>query len=371
MPVLPDYAHTEETPSEKSGEQTLVRRGATFGCLLPLSGKYRVIGEKALRGVLASAKSATPGLEYRIIVKDIGDDKKKLRDALRSLTQIEDLSFIVGPVPSKFIGDLSAEVNLRKIPAVVFPITEDETHGGPYLIKFYYPLEDQIRVLSRYAAGELGVKTFGVLYPKTRLGKELKELFSESVVRAGGKVTYAGSYAPESRDISGEIQWISSINPNAIFIADGASSSAELISKLKRNGKLRDVLFIGPSTWNSPIFLDLIGDEIDGFVYRAIFTDIFFFGDSEWREFARAFESEFEVGPGLFEYQFYKAVKLVLTVPVEGDRNGKAIMDSLGGLKNDPSYEIKRDKSGSLQVSPRFRILSVSDGELIDIMKVK
>lgn len=370
-PLLTDYAHPEDIAPEKSEEQRLTKRIVTFGCLLPLSGKYRVIGEKALRGVLAAAKSGTPGFEYQIIVKDIGDGEKKLRSALRSLTEITDLSFIVGPIPGKFIGAVSAQIDLRKIPTVVFPVSEDEATGGPYLIKFYYPVEKQVEVLSRYAVKELGVRTFGVLYPKTELGEKLKESFSESVSRAGGEITYTGSYSPGSRDISGEIQWITSINPNAIFIPDGASSSAELISKLKRSGKLRDVLFIGPNTWNSRVFLDLIGGEIDGFVYRAIFTDIFFFGDSEWREFTRVFESEFEETPGLFEFQFYNAVKLILTLPSAGAGNGKAMMESLQGLKNDSSYEIKREKNGSLRISPRYRVLSVSDGELIDIMKVK
>ena len=27
----------------------------TFGCLLPLSGKYKIVGEKALRGILTAA----------------------------------------------------------------------------------------------------------------------------------------------------------------------------------------------------------------------------------------------------------------------------------------------------------------------------
>lgn len=370
-PFLAGYAHPDRIAPEKSEKQTFATRIVTFGCLLPLSGKYRVIGEKALRGVLAAANSGTPGFEYQIIVKDIGDGDKKLRSALASLTEVKDLSFVVGPIPGKFIGEVSDEVNIREIPTVVFPVSEDEGTGGPYLIRFYYPVEEQIEVLSRYAVKELGIRTFGVLYPKTQLGEKLKDTFAESARGAGGEITYSGSYNPESRDIAGEVEWITSIKPDAIFIPDGASSSAEIISKLKRSAELRDVLFIGPSTWNSRVFLNLIGREIDGFVYRAIFTDMFFFGDGEWREFSRIFESEFKETPGLFEFQFYKAVKLMLTLQGTEALNGKEMMDSLQRLKDDSSYEIQREKSGSLRVSPRFRILSVSDGELIDIMKVK
>jgi len=46
-------------------------------------------------------------------------------------------------------------------------------------------------------------------------------------------------------------------------------------------------------------------------------------------------------------------------------------MKSLSKLQNDDSFDVKKEKSGSLRISPRYRILSVSDGKLIDIMKVR
>ena len=140
----------------------------TFGCLLPLSGKYKIVGEKALSGILTAAESMAVGNRYRIVVKDIGDSEATLKRALRGLTEIEDVSFIVGPIPSKFISSVSPLVNSKKIPTVVFPISEDESAGGPYIIKFYYPLEEQARVLAAYAVKELGVRSFAYFIPTHR-----------------------------------------------------------------------------------------------------------------------------------------------------------------------------------------------------------
>ncbi len=371
LTALPGFAQPDGQIHDRDTGNADPNKVLTFGCLLPLTGEYRLLGEKALNGILAGADSAPPGIEYRVIVKDIGDSDGRLATALDELLQIPDLSFIVGPIPSKFIHTVNSRVNSERVPTVVFPITEDESAGGPYIIKFYYPLEEQVRVLSRYAARELGVRTFGVLCPKTPLGKRMKELFSADVAEYGGRLVYEGSYDPESRDISKEAGWISSVRPEAIFIPDGAASSAELILRLKRDGKLRDVLFLGPSTWNSPVFLDLIGHEIDGFVYRAVFTDNFFYGDRDWEEFSKVMEGKFQEKPDFFEYQNYRAVKLMLSLERGGDPGKKAIADALNSLNSDPVYGIRRDKSGSFQISPRYRILSVSDGELIDIMEVK
>lgn len=194
------------------------------------------------------------------MVKDIGDSAKGLKTALEELLRTPCLTFIVGLIPSKFIGSASTRVNSERIPSLVFPISEDENTGGPYFIKFYYPLEERAKVISRYVARELGLRTFAVLYPKTELGIRMKKVFASGVKEYGGRLVYEGSYDPESRDIYGELDCITSIEPEAIFIPDGAAESAELIMRLKRGGKIRDVLFLGLSTLNSPPVFETHGE---------------------------------------------------------------------------------------------------------------
>ena len=369
LTAFPPGVHAQVKP-DAGNEESASRKVVTFGCLLPLTGKYRILGEKALKGVLAAAESGHSGIQYRVVVKDIGDSDKRLAASLDELLNTPGLSFIVGPVPSKFIQAVSPKVNSKRVPALVFPVSENEASGGPYIIKYYYPLEEQVRVLSGYAARGLGIRRFAILYPRTALGARMKGLFASGVAESGGKLVYEGSYDPGSRDISGELGWISSAAPEAVFIPDGAASSAELILRLKREGKLRDVLFLGPSTWNSPLFLDLIGQEIDGFVYRAVFTDVFYYGDGDWDEYSRLTEGKFNEKPDIFGYQVYRALKLILSLNPESG-GGAVITDGLGSLRNNPYYDIEIDGGGSYRVSPRYRILSVSDGELIDIINVR
>lgn len=369
LTAFPPGAHAQVKPGA-GNDESAPKKVITFGCLLPLTGKYRVLGEKALKGVLAAADSGHPGIQYRVVVKDIGDSEKRLAVSLDELLNTPGLAFIVGPVPSKFIHAVSPRVNQKRVPALVFPVSENEASGGPYIIKYYYPLEEQVRVLSGYAARSLGIRRFAILYPRTALGARMKELFASDVAESGGKLVYEGSYDPGSRDISGELGWISSAAPEAVFIPDGAASSAELILRLKREGKLRDVLFLGPSTWNGPLFMDLIGREIDGFVYRAVFTDVFYYGDADWNEYSSLSEGKFNEKPDIFGYQVYRALKLILSLNPESG-GGTVITDGLDSLRNNPYFDIEKDRGGSYRVSPRYRILSVSDGELIDIINVR
>jgi len=368
--VMTNFVFIPEISAEAENASPLIYSSKTFGCLLPLSGKYKIIGDKALRGILTAAESMPGGGEYRIVVKDIGDSEAKLRSALISLAKIEGLSFIIGPLPSKFIPIVSPKVNNEKIPTVVFPISDNESSGGPYIIKFYYPVEEQARVLASYAVKELGVSSYAVLYPDTSLGKRMKDEFIKSLRASGGNTVYEGSYDSKERDIEEEVMWIASERPEGVFIAGGSSASAEIILQLKKKGGLSDILFLGPSTWNGSLFLDLAGKEIDGFVYRAIYTDFFYFGGDEWGSFLNLFERKFDKAPSFLEYQSYLATRLILSVD-SNESSDKGLIQKLTALRNDPGYIVKKERNGSLQVSPRYLILSVAEGELSEITRVR
>ena len=341
------------------------------GCLLPLSGKYADVGERALKGILTAAgRGPSPG-GYRLIVKDVGSEGQNLRPALAELLAVPGLSFVIGPIPSSYASSAVELASRAKVPMIIFPASEIESRGGPYVVEFFYPLEEQTKVLSSYAAHDLGAHTFGILYPETKSGRELAALFKKAATGSGGKIVYEKGYPPGETDLPGETEWIASIKPDAIFIPDGASASAGLILRLKQNPRLSDVLFLGPATWNSPVFLKLAGDQIDGFVYRAVYTDFFHFGDGDWVGFGKDFESRHGEKPGSFEYLIYSGVSLMLKAAYGDGGDGRSFLKSLETLASSPEYKVKRDKTGSLQISPIPRILSVSKGEIIEIMKVK
>lgn len=340
----------------------------SFGCLLPLSGEYRLLGEKVLRGALLAAESMTAGAEYRVTVKDIGGEA--LDSAVDEMAAAGDISFVVGPLPSKFINGVKPLVNSRNVPALVFPVADDEGEGGPNFIKFYYSLEDQVRTLSEYAVNELGVRKFAILYPATGYGRKMKDIFTETANGSGARVVYEASYGPDTSGVTGELKWIAAAGPDALFIPDGGAASAKIILALMHATDMREVLFVGPSTWNSPLFLNLVGKEIDGFVYRAIFTDYFFYGSREWRDFAAAFEAKFNQTPGSLEYQAYTAVRLILSVTGGKKMSTARIVGAIERQYGKSGFEITREASGSYRVSAGFKILSVESGELSEVMRV-
>lgn len=336
-----------------------------IGCLLPLSGEYELLGKKALRGVLTAADLFYSETNFQVVVKDTGSDTKKIRKSLGEMVTEERVSFVIGPISSTSINEVSASAESLQVPTVVFPLSEHTSPDNRYTIKFSYSLEKQSDVLAVYAVQEIGVKTFGILHPRTPLGELFKEAFVKSIKRLGREVIYTGSYDSKLTDISTEFQWIKSIQPDALFIPDGASRSGELIMKLKRQVTLGNLLFLGPNTWNSEAFLKTVGREADG----VLFTDFFFTGGPEWADFSNKYKIVFNnEQPGFLEYQVYEAVKLILNVLKIPIQRREEIMERLLAERNNQLFDIIQGTNGSLEISPKPLILTVKDG---NILKVK
>lgn len=354
-----DYAYGQglipSVRSEKIGVKTV-------GCLLPLNGEYKSIGKKALKGILIAADVFQSDSGFQIVIGDYKGQgfEEHNRGALEEMVTKDGVSAVIGPILSSSVRELSEKIKLLRIPTVVFPLSEDLSQGNPYLIKFSFSLEKQARVLANYATRDAKAKTLGILYPRTGLGEVSKEAFIRFVREYGGNVIYIGSYNPESLDISGEVEWIKSRHPDAVFIPDGATHSALLITKLRREDSLRDLIFLGLNTWNSPTFLKAVGAGMGG----VIFTDFFFHGSERWIDFNDKFKAAFGEEPGFLEYQIYEATSLILQVLKTPIQKREDIKERLLSFRN-PLFDINENVDGSLTISPKPLILTLSGGDIV------
>jgi branched-chain amino acid transport system substrate-binding protein len=354
-----DCVYSQESISPNGSEKI---NSKTLGCLLPLSGEYGSIGKKALKGVLAAAGVFGSDNGFQIVVKDYSKGSG-VREALEEIATKDGASVLIGPILSSSIKEISESVESLGIPTVVFPLSQNVSQGNPYLIRFSYSLEKQARVLATYAVQDINIKTFGILYPRTELGGLFKEAFIKSVRESGGNITYIGSYDPGLLDISAEIEWIKSRHPNAIFIPDGATHSAELVMKLRQESNLRDLIFLGPNTWNSQAFLKTVGVETNGIV----FTDFFFPGSKQWVDFNIKFRAAFNEDPGFLEYQVYEAVSLILHVLRTPLQKREDIKERILAFRDNPLFDITENIDESLEISPKPLILTLRNRQIVKV----
>ena len=174
----------------------------TVGCLLPLSGRYKAYGLKALRGIeLAFFKHVRSGTKpgIRLMVKDTKADPFRTVAAIREMDRAN-VAVIIGPMVMSEPAALEAQA--RNIPIITFTQKENITAAGNFVFRNFITPKMQARALAAFAVSSLGIERFAVLYPEERYGTTYMNLFWDAVREKGGKVAAIESYDPELTDFA-------------------------------------------------------------------------------------------------------------------------------------------------------------------------
>lgn len=170
------------------------------GLLLPMSGKYKAVGDAVLRGV----KLAFNGSDVELIVKDTQGDVNATGQAMEQLAYDEGALTVLGPI----VGDEAKRAALvaeeLQVPLLTLTRQEDITNIGPYVFRNMLTNSAQAHAIADYAIKEKGFKSFAVLYPNLPYGVELANAFWDDVVAAGGQVRGAETYAHDQTTFTTE-----------------------------------------------------------------------------------------------------------------------------------------------------------------------
>lgn len=175
------------------------------GVILPLSGKYRVFGERALRGIELAlqelrVRGRGQGASVTFIYKDSAGDPEKAVQAVEQLALEENVIGIVGPLLGITAAPAARRAEVLEIPVVTMSQREGLPDIGPYVFRYFMTPRDQARALVRYAIKHRAVRNFGILYPETGLGRTFMETIWKEIEDAGGWVTAADSYKDGATD---------------------------------------------------------------------------------------------------------------------------------------------------------------------------
>lgn len=356
------YAQQLEDPADPNTLKGIIR----IGCLLPLSGKYERLGTSALRGIFSAIdKVNDQNYNFQVVIKDFEEDPAKLRQALFELVNEDNISLLVGPIPSSYSKDVYSTVASLEIPTLLFPVSNNLAPENPYFIKYSLPVEKQTEILVRHAVGVMNIDTFGVLYPNTTIGELFKNSFVKNVKSYGKEVKHVASYDPDLSDIDTEIEWISLVAPQGIFIPDGASRSRKIMLKLKNKVYIGNTLFMGPNTWNSSSFKKDLASSIDSEIFKVLFTDYFYSKSRSWVQFNQHFQSIIGEDPGFLEFQVHEGTKIILDKLKQTGGSRQLLMQKIATDYPASEYTINKTQFGTVEISPKPILLTIKDGEII------
>ena len=181
-----------------------------IGCLLPLTGEYRLFGERALKGIqfafqeFAAAHSAAGTIPpFKLIIEDTGSDAHKAKSAAGALAD-KKVAAVIGPLlPFK---EAIREVDSRHIPIITLCQEQDIPALGKYVFRNFLTPQMQVESLVHYACGELGLRKFAVLYPDEEYGRVFANKFWDEILKYGGQMVGFESYNPSETDFAEPIK---------------------------------------------------------------------------------------------------------------------------------------------------------------------
>jgi len=328
-----DYASQAKDISESVPPPR--RSQYTVGVILPLSGPYQPFGERALQGIQLALKEMDSQGKNGLIslaVRDSKGNPSEAEKALEELVTTEKVIAILGPLLSINAEKVAKKAQQLKVPMMTF------SQKGPFEGKcdfvFYNSLtpSDQIQTLVPFVMKTFELENFAVIYPNSPYGLHFKNLFSQEVVRRGGRVLGAAAYQEEQTDFSQEIKRLFKIEPiqnqdvktkkwgdeympglsvDALFIPDTHDRAGLIMSQLAYYD-VRGVTFLGTNLWNGPDLIPIAGRAAEG----SFFTDAFFkenpFPPSA--RFVEQFRKTYERFPETLEALSYDGARLLIEI---------------------------------------------------------
>lgn len=188
-PNSPYAAQAKEMLARSHAREQVKPR--VVGLVLPMTGKYKPIGEAVLRGVQLGLQ----GSDVELIVKDSQGDVQLAGKAVEELAFDDQAIAALGPLLADDSKRAALVAEELQIPLLTMTRTEGITGIGAYVFRNMLTNSGQAEALAEYGTKKLGFKRFAVLYPNIPYGTELSNEFWDAVTARGGEIRGAESYS--------------------------------------------------------------------------------------------------------------------------------------------------------------------------------
>ncbi|MCK9443736.1 MAG: ABC transporter substrate-binding protein [Tissierellaceae bacterium] len=269
-----DTGQETETPSTPSdGGSDVIK----IGVFEPLTGANAAGGAIEADGV-KMANELYPevlGKKVELVVVDNKSDKVEAANAVERLIDKENVVAIIGSWGSSFSMAAGDAVRNAQIPAVAASATNPlVTLNNDYYFRVCFIDPFQGNVTANYAANNLGAKKAAIIQEVSNdysvgLAKFFIDEFKELTGDDDAIVALA-NYNTGDQDFSAQLVNIKYQEPDVIFAPGNFTESALIIKQARELGI--DTPFLGGDTWETPEFIDIGGEDVEGAVFSTFFA---------------------------------------------------------------------------------------------------
>jgi branched-chain amino acid transport system substrate-binding protein len=204
----------EFKPDPFESEKQIVRQEKiTICCLFAMSGKYKTIGSKALKGIelaVSEFNQSSEDIFINILIKDTASDPNTAAKIVKELasfnktTSDTKIAAIIGPIMNAAIPAIEAQN--AKIPIITLSQKDKITKIGDYVFRNFLTPKAQVETIASYSVDVMKIKNFAILYPDEKYGEIFMNLFWDELIARGARVTGIEKYNPSNTDFAESIK---------------------------------------------------------------------------------------------------------------------------------------------------------------------
>ncbi|MDR0497335.1 MAG: ABC transporter substrate-binding protein [Treponema sp.] len=275
-----------------------------IGVFEPLTGANAGGGALELEGIyLAHQLNPTvvvAGKTYNVelSVADNRSDRVEAANAVQRLVDRDKVHVILGSWGSGY-SMAGGEVSRGRVPSIGLSCTNPlVTLGNDWYFRVCFLDDFQGTVMANYAYNDLGARTAVIVQEITNdYSVGLAKFFVDNFVKLTGNsnaVLATVNYNTGDQEFSSQLTTIRSRNPDVIFAPGNFTESALLIKQARELGISTPI--IGGDTWETPEFLDVGGDRVNGSAFSTFFA-VEYAGTPQAQTFVNEYVKKYEREP--------------------------------------------------------------------------
>lgn len=339
-----------------------------IGVILPLTGEQATYGEPIRRGIEVAFEevSADPTYPHELALTIVDSEGKpeKARELLDDLYDDGAVAVIGGATS----GEATEMIRIadRYDRLLLSPSASNPELTG-ISSNFFRVVPSDFRQASKmavFATQTLGLKSVVIFAEAQPFAKGIQEVFKHEFERYEGKVLETLEVQPHAGDVSGFVDRVQTLKPDAVYLAAYEAGTEAMIHSLKKAGFAGRILTT--HAFAKPSAIARTGkDAVDVVLTQSVFEV-----DSDHahvKTFVTDYEKKYGEKPDIFAAHGYDSMRVLTAAMVGYQPIPSEILKGIRGLQNflGVTGSIQFDDKGDVQQFPRVYIVG-DDGTLID-----
>lgn len=263
----------EAAKSNESKQEDTIK----IGVFEPMTGANAAGGALEIEGIKLANKlyPEVLGKKVELVLVDNKSDKVEAATAAERLVEKEKVTVILGSWGSSLSMAAGDIVKKAQVPAIGCSCTNPlVTKGNGYYFRVCFIDPFQGTVMANYAYNKLGAKKAAIIQEVSNdYSVGLAKFFTDSFKKLTGDnncILSVSNYNTGDQDFSSQLTNLKTSNPDIIFAPGNYTESALLIKQARLLGIKAPI--IGGDTWETPEFIDIGKESVEGTVFSTFFT---------------------------------------------------------------------------------------------------